>query len=300
MTCDTLHSIISATAGWIIPHVGLESILKQLLVSENTMPLHAKLSIVAVFIALALVAAFTLAWPARDVALGGLSFALSGKVLLGLLGMGLACAGADAIVRSNPRIRPERLRRPLLRCILPTAVTAAAWMLLVRVATLEHRVIGVAASAAAAVVLIAVEYYAADSAAPGRRVVTAFLPFAIYSVAALLYGGVHTAVLGANVARAGTMVGAVLAVRLLGEDELPLGRILCVGAGIGLLLGASSRLLHARLTNPVAYSLTLVVFLYVLAGLARQFLWGKLRREVVLEYSLIGLAALVLLFFYTR
>jgi hypothetical protein len=270
------------------------------LTSMNTMPLNSKVAVVVALIALALFASFALTWPTRDVALPGLSFALSGRMLLGLLAVGLAWTGADAIVRSNPKIQPAQLRRPFLGCILPTAATAAAWALLARLPNFETRVIGIAANAAILAVLIPAEYYAVDSAARWRGVVVVLLQLATYSVAALLYGAAYSAVLDVNAARAGAVVSALMALRLLGEDDLPVGRILWASLGIGLLLGAVSWLLHSSVVSALTYSLTLAIFLYVLVGLARQFLWSRLRRGVVLEHLLVGLAALALLFFYTR
>jgi hypothetical protein len=263
------------------------------------MSLHNRLGVV-VLIVLALSASFALTWPTDDVALGGLSFALSGKTLLGLIAIALACIGTDATVRSNPQVRPEQLRRPFLRSILPTAVTAAACALLARLPNLESRVMGIAANAGILAVLVSAEYYVADSAAPWRGTVLVFLQLATYCVAGLLYGAAYPTVLDVNAARGGAVVSALMALRLLGEDELPLVRSLWTSMGIGLLLGAISWLLHSRAASAITYSLTLVIFLYVLVGLARQFLWGRLRREVVLEYLLVGLAALALLFFYTR
>lgn len=277
------------------------SLLKQEWPSKiDTMPLHTKVAVVVALIALALLASFTLAWPTHDVALGELSFTLSGSMLLGLITMGLACTGADAIVRGHPKVQPEQLRRPFLHCILPTAVTLVAWVLLARLPNLENRVMGISANVGALALLITAEYYAADPVARWRGAVTVLLQLATYSVAALLYGTVYPTPLDVNTARAGTVVSTFLALRLLGEDELPLGRILWASLGVGLLLGAISWLLHPRIVSAVTYSLTLVVFLYVLTGLARQSLWGKLRREVVLEYLLVALAALALLFFYAR
>ena len=263
------------------------------------MPLNRRVGVVVVLTALALSASFAMTWPTHDVALGSRSFALSGRILLGLLAVGLAWAGADAIVRGNPKASPVQLRRPLLGSILPTAVTAAVWVLLTRLPNLETRVMAIAANAAILAVLIPAEYYVADPAARWRGVVLVFLQLAGYSVAALLYGAAYPTVLEVNAARAGAVVSALVALRLLGEDDLPVARILWASLGIGFLLGAISWLLHSPAGSAVTYSLTLGIFLYMLVGLARQSLWNKLRRGVVLEYLLVGLAALALLF-YTR
>ena len=263
------------------------------------MPLQDKVTMVVTLIGLASLASGTLTWPTHDVALGGLSLTLSGNMLLGLITVGLAWAGADAIVRSHPRVRFGKLRRPFLHCVLPTAVTAAAWVLLARLPDLKSLVLGTAITGGALAVLISAEYHVADAAAAGLGV-PEVLQFVTYPVAALLFGTAYPASPDANVARVVTLASAFLALRLLGEDDLPLGRILSASAGVGLLLGAISWLVHPRTASAVTYSLTLVVFFYMLAGLVRQFLRGKLRREVFLEYTLVTLVALVLLSYFTR
>jgi hypothetical protein len=264
---------------------------------RDVMSLHCRLGIIVTLVALALLATFTLVWPTHKVMLAGCPFTLSGRILLGAIVIGLACTGTDALLRSHPKVQSGQVRRPWLRCILPTAVTLAAWAFLARLPNLESRLMGIAVTVAALAVLMAAEYFAADSAARWRGAVVVFLQLATFSVAALLYGAAYPTVLGVNAARAGAVVSALMAIRVLGEDELPLLRILWASLGVGFLLGALSWLLHGQVASAVTYSLVLVVFLYVLVGLARQLLGGKLRPEVLLEYSLVGLAALAVLFF---
>jgi len=264
------------------------------------MPLYSKVVVVVALVALALFASFALTWPTREVMLGDLALTLSGRMLLGLLSVGLAVAGADAVLRSNPGLKARPLRRTFLWCILPTAFTTAAWMLLARLPDLAGRVMGIVASAGALALLITAEYEAQGPATRWRGALGTVLQFAAYAVAALLYGAIYPAAQDATVARATTVISAFMTLRLLGEVKLSLVRILGASAGAGLLLGAISWLLHGRTAGAVTYSLTLVVYLYVVVGLARHALRGKVSREVALEYLLVGLAALVLLFFAFR
>jgi len=161
-------------------------------------------------------------------------------------------------------------------------------------------VMGIAASVGALAVLIAAEYSLAGPGTRWRGALGILWQFATYGVSALLYAAVYPASLAVTVARAGAVVSAVMALRLLGEDKLSLPRILWGSACTGLLLGAISWLLHPRSAGAVSYSLTLVVYLYVVVGLIRHALRGKVSREVALEYLLVGLAALALLFFAFR
>ena len=263
------------------------------------MSLYSRIGVPVALVAIALLGSFALTGPAHDANLGGLSFTLSGNTLLGLIAIGLAGTGTDAIARSHPRAQRGQLRRPFLCAILPTIFTAAAWVLLGRLPALQTRIMGIAATAVALALLILMEYFVANPAARGRSTLLILLQFVTYAVAAVLYGAIYPAS-DVTVARVVAVVSAFLAFRVLGEDELPPGRILGASLGVGLLLGGVAWLLHSRVDSAVTCSLTWVVCLYTLVGLARQFLRDNLRREVVLEYAMVGLVAFVLLFFATR
>ena len=265
------------------------------------MPLHNKVGAVVALIAVGLLSSLVLVWPGRDVSWQGLAFVLSGKMLLGLVVIGLAGTGTDAIVRGHPKLQPEQLSRSFLHCILPMALAVVTWSLLARSQSLENRVIAVVASSGLMALLIAAEYYTVDPAARWRTELRLLLQLAAYGLAALLYMTVRLSIPVTHIAAIAVGISSgTLGLRLLSENEYPLWRIGLCALGLGVLLGAISTWPALQAASLVLYSLELVVFLYVLTGLARQFLAGKLRREVALEYLLIGLLALLLLFVYVR
>ena len=242
------------------------------------MPLHKKVAVVVALTALALLASFTLAWPTRDVVLAGRPFTLSGRTLLGLIVIGLACAGTDALVRGHAKAQPEQSPRVSLHWILPAAMTAVAWALLAQPLRLEQRIAIVLAVSAVLLLLIAVEYHTADLAAPWRPAVRLALQLATYGVAALVYATVRLTIpLRANAALSIAVASAAMGLRLLSENERILGRVGLSALGLGALLGVISSLLYPRIPAPVAYSLLLVVYLYVATGLLRQLLLGQLQ-----------------------
>lgn len=260
----------------------------------RTMSVSHRIAVLVILAAVAVLSSFISDWPMRGFSLLGRSFLLSGNTLLGCIACALALTGTDGLLRSHPQAGQVRLL--FLRCISPAAVTAAAWILLARLSSFAERATGSAALAGGLALLIAAEYYAIDPAAPRRAVAH----MVMYLVAALLYAVGHLAALDVNAARVAVVVSALVALRLLGEEPLPLSRILWASLGLGFSLGAVAWLLHSRVASPIQYSLTLVVLLYVLTGLVRQFLWGKLQREVILEYVLVGLGALAMVFFFAR
>jgi len=265
------------------------------------MLLHNKLGVVVALIAIGLFASLGLAWPARDVSLYGLSFTLSGKMLLSLILFGLTCTGADMIVRGHPKIQPQQLRLSFLHWILPAALTTATWALLARPGSLANKIISVMVTSGLLALLISAEYYTVDLTERWRAVFRFSLRFLTYLLATLLYTTIHLSIpadLTATIAIA--TVSGILSLKLLCDDECPLERIWPYILGVGALLGVMSWLLSLRTASSLLPSLVLAVLLYVLTGIARQFLLGKLTRRVVLEYLLVGILVLLLLLSYTR
>ncbi|MBC7232013.1 MAG: hypothetical protein H5T68_02060 [Chloroflexi bacterium] len=276
----------------------------------SAMPLHSKVGAVVALLAIGLLASFTLTWPARLIVWHGLSFTLSGRMLLGLVLLGVACAGTDSIVRGHAEMHPQQqeeaigrygVRHPILHWILPAGLTTAFWALLARPGALEGKVTGVVAASGALALLIYAEYYGVNSPARWRPKAQFALQLIAYPVAALIYFAIRESLpatrLAADVV---AMASALLCLRLLGDEQCPLLQVLLSALGVGSFLGLLSWSLRPRVTSPLLYSLLLVVGLYVLSGLARQFLRGKLRKEVSLEYLFVGILALLVLLFYAR
>jgi hypothetical protein len=186
----------------------------------GAMPQHNKLGAIVALIAIGLLASFALTWPARDVELYGLSFTLSGRMLLELVLVGLAWTGADVIVRQHPKVQPKQLSLPVLHGVLPAALIAAAWTLLARLDSIQIKMIGVTVTCGVLVLLIVAEYYVADPARRWQPVVQFFLRLMAYLLATLLYLSVRLSIPSHRTATlAITAVTAILGLRLLGDDE---------------------------------------------------------------------------------
>lgn len=263
--------------------------------------IYNELGVVLTLIAVGLFASFGLTLPAREVSLYSLSFTLSGRMLLGLVLLGLACTGTDAIVRGHPKIQPQQLRLSFLSWILPSALTFVAWALLARLAGIANRLMGVMVTSGLLAVLIRAEYYTVDPTARWRIVVRFFLQLMAYPLATLLYLAISLNFsAGATAALAAALASALLNLRLLCDDDCSLERLWPYALGLAALLGFTFWLSGFWATTPLLRSLVLVMLLYVLTGIAREWLLGRLIGRVVVEHLLVGLAALVLLFSYAR
>jgi len=283
------------------------------------MPLSNKLGAVVALIAVGLLASFSLVWPARDVAVFGLSFTLSGRMLLGLVLVGLAWTGTDIIMGQHPSIHSEQSNLLAMHCILPAALTAAAWVLVARPDGTEIKIIGVTVTSGLLGLLIIAEYYVVRLAGRWRTAIDFFLRLMVYLVAVLLYMGIRLSMSADLTATIAVAAGsAILGRRLLGDGEGSLRHIPALGAlphspvaelvrpaglcalGVGALSGVSFWLVNLWGASPLLHSLVLVVVLYMCVGTARHFLRGKLTQRVALEYLLVGVAVLLLLLSYAR
>ncbi|MEM4724737.1 MAG: hypothetical protein QXP01_06970 [Candidatus Hadarchaeum sp.] len=276
----------------------------------NIMPIHSKVGAIVLLIAIGLLSSVTFTWPARTVHWHDFSFTLSGSTLLGLVLFGVACAGTDFIVRGQTAVQPHpqenasyhpTVCHPALHWVLPAGWTTACWALLARPAPLEKQIAYVAIASGVLALLIFTEYYTVNAVTRWRLLARFAVQLSAYFVVALVYLAVHERIPAARIA-ADTVaaVSAFLFLRLLGEERCSFSEVLLSALGVGSFLGLLSWLLYPRIASPVMYSFLLVVGLYVLTGLAQQFLQGKLRRETLLEYGLVGVVALLLLFLYAR
>jgi len=266
------------------------------------MPLFAKLRIVVIVIAVGLLSSLWLALPVRDTFIFGLSFALSGRMLLGFILLGLTCTAVESIVREHPKIQPRQVRFSFLHWTLPAVLVAVAWALLPRLGGIESQFIGVLVTSALLAGLIIAEYYTIDLTGRWHAAAQSSLRLGAYLLAMLLYFAICLcmlpALLAAIAVAAATMI---LGLRLLCDGQgCPIERSWPYVVGLGMLLGIASWPLIIWVDAPLLCSLLLVMQLYVLTGIARQFLWGRLTRWVALEYLFIGVLTLLLLLSYAR
>ncbi len=267
------------------------------------MSLNRQLRALVILIAIGLFCSSTLASqvPARELSFFGLSILLSGKMLFGWILLGLACTGVQVIVRGHPQAQSRQSHLSILPWVLPSALTVAAWALLGGLGSVQDRAVGALCSGLALALIVIAEYYTIDPAARWRAAVRLSLELMAYLLVCLLYTainlGIATTLLAAT---AVVVVSAALALWLLSDDERPVARIWPYALGLGALLGLISWMLSFWQATPLLRSAALVVSLYTLTGIGRQWLLRRLTRRVFAEYLVVGCAVLLLLLFFAR
>ncbi len=281
----------------------------------ETMLLPNKLISVVLLIAIGLLASLGMAWPTRDLQLRGATLTVSGGSLLGLIVIGLAWAGADIVLTQHAK----QAKSPSVHSILPAGLVAAALGLLAQLESTQAKIVGVLATCGLMALLLLAERCAVDTAGRQRTAALLFLRLMTYLVSTLLYFAIRSSISAPLIsAFAVGASSALLGLRLLGpEGTLPepgirgpdivlrlikkLARHRWLRAvSLGALLGVVGWLLGHWIASPMAYSLAIVVALYALIGIATDLVSGKLTKQSVLEYLIVGCLVILLLLSYAR
>jgi len=260
------------------------------------MPSLDKLGVLALLIAISLLASVVLTWPARDGSLCGFSFTLSGRTLLLLVVLCLACSGADSIVRAHPTMQARPSLLLWRHWVLPAAVAAVSWAWVSLLSSLPSQVVAIVAGSLSLSAVTAMEYYSIDERARWQTAAQWALRFLTYVLATLLYVGLQLSVPDSRLGAASVAVlSAILSLRLLSGEGWPLRRLCPYALGAGALVGVGSYLLDRGAASPQRQSLLLVVLLYVLTEALRSFLARQLTRRSLCEYLAVALLVLLLL-----
>lgn len=249
-----------------------------------------------VMITMAVIALVSLPGQGDSVVLVGRTFQLplSASTLAPLLVALLAGSGAEAVVRAHPLALQGKLRLTVRFWALPVAVAMIALVLLPRAPSEPYWAAGLLLGALLLAFVLAALYFSLDNESPGYRRARAFLNLVCYAIALMLFLLIPND--WSEVGRALILggVAALLALELLRGSLGKTSEILMYAAVIGLLVAQVAWALLLTGLSALSAGLLLLLFFYLLIGVAWQTMLGRLTRRVLLEFSLVGLAGLAL------
>jgi len=278
---------------------------------------------VLVWVALmGLVAQRVLALPSREVSatvLGSpITLTITTNTILGVLLAALVASGTEAVVRAHPRaraagwidspsrlLRPEVAQRDLLGAspaprwvfwALPVALMVVALFLLPVAPSQTYWLLGLMLTGVALGLAMAGVYYTIDHFARGYRRARLGMNALTYGVALVLFLVVYRSRARSIVSATEVMfVSGLLALELLRGSGRPALMITLYAAITGLLLGQVTWVLNYWRLSSLTAGLVLLVIFYDAVGLAQNALQGRIGRRVLVEYGLISLAAMALI-----
>ena len=250
---------------------------------------------------------------------------ITANTLLAALLLGLVATGTEAIVRAHPlgEARPERRHHRLASSATPTRapvpisqeerlalIRPSHWvywgaptgLILVAVFLLPlapstaYWVLGLIGVGVALGLTVAGIYYTIDPFQRGYRRARLGLNAITYALALLLFLVVYrTRERSLVSATQVLLVSSLLALELLRSTGRPT-ILVALYAGIsGLLLGQATWALNYWRLDSLTGGLVLLVLFYDIVGISQHALQGRLRRRIVLEYALITIAAVALI-----
>ncbi len=250
---------------------------------------------------------------------------ITANTILGVLLAGLVASGTEAVVRAHPRSQRTRegriqshsaahaqprmdgsagvlvgagtpLRDHWVLWGLPIALIAVAVLLLPFAPSLAYWVLGLILTGLALGLSMAGIYYTIDPFQAGYRRARLGMNTLTYGVALVLFlvvyrTRVRSVVSGTEV----LLVSALLALELLRGSERPTVLVALYAGITGLVLGQATWALNYWRLDSLTGGLVLLVLFYDVVGLSQHALQGRIRRREVLEYALITIAAMALI-----
>ena len=225
-----------------------------------------------------------------------LSVELSANTLLGTLLVALTASGTEAVVRAHPLARAGRLRSRWIFWALPCAVVAVAALLLPTAPTRLYWLAGLALTGATLGLTLAAIFHTIAledrSYRPARFVLNVLTYAAVLLLFLVVYRQRARSLFSATLI---VGISALLALELLRGTARPLRSVALYALIVGAVLGeATWALNYWRLPGPTGGLLLLLGF-YLLVGLAHQGLLQRLTPRVLLEFGLVVLVSLALI-----
>ena len=250
-----------------------------------------------------------------------ITLTVTDNTVLGVLLAGLVASGTEAVVRAHPRSLSQRIQRnrkspsgslfdageeiawgaPTIRNHwvfwgLPIALIAVAILLLPLAPSVVYWVIGLILTGLALGFSMAGIYYTIDPFQPGYRRARLGLNALTYAVALVLFLVVYrTRVRSIVSATEVLVISGLLALELLRGSEGPIVLVALYAGITGFVLGQATWALNYWRLDSLTGGLVLLVVFYNAVGLSQHGLQGRIRRRVLLEYGLITLAAMALI-----
>ncbi len=220
----------------------------------------------------------------------------SGSWLFAILLTALTAAGVESIMRAHPRVLVSETQYTAILWVMPCILVMAGALIVPALPTTRlYTLVGVAITGALLTSVILGEYYTIDLRDPAYSFARLGLNLAAYLFVLMLFGAIYAlkvrSILSAPIT---AVLAGLLALELLRGSEADVRRTWLYAAAVGLAMGEAIWALNYWNVSVLVGAVAMLLFFYVLTGLAQQYLWGHLRWRILLEFAVVIVAALVL------
>jgi hypothetical protein len=218
------------------------------------------------------------------------------NTVLGLILAGLAASGAEAIVRAHPLSHGGESGPHWPAWGVPVALIGVAVFLLPAAPSRLYWLFGLILTGIALGLSLAGIYYTMDPFAAGYRRARLGMNALTYGIALVLYLVVYRTRARSIVSATEIMlVSGLLALELLRGSQRPTMSVALYAVITGLVLGQATWVLNYMRLQSLTGGLVLLLIFYNIVGLSQNAIQGRIGRRVAIEYGLITIAALALI-----
>ena len=228
------------------------------------------------------------------------SFTISGYWIIAVLLAALTAAGVNSIARTHPRVHLGETPYIFILWILPAVIVITATMILsltdVRVLGF-YEMIGVVLAGTFLVAVVIGEYITIDLNDRWYSAARLGVNLAVYIAALILFATIYSWKLRSLYSATAIGIAAgLLALELFRGSESDLGRTWLYAAAVGISLGEIVWALNYWNLSGFIGGALLVIFFYAFTGIIQQYLWNRLNKIVFVEFTMIVVGAITLIF----
>lgn len=267
------------------------------------MPRYDRLSILVSLVLFGLMISHVVDMPTRTISFVALgvptTIYVSSRWFVGALLVAMTGAGADSVVRSHPLARDAGWAYGLALWALPCCLILFALIALPASPRLSYWLGGLALTGLLLSLIVIAQYRTVNPGGPGAGLAGWGLNVAVYvSVfvfCTLIYAARARSLLSAT---AIFLLGSGMAAELLRPNtpSLTMRRTWLYSMIVGLVLGEVAWALNHLSLGEVASGVFFLLIFYVLSGLARQHLRGRLAPAVIAEFMVVSALGLGLVY----
>jgi hypothetical protein len=267
------------------------------------MPRYDRLSILVSLVLFGLMVSHLIELPTRTVSFVALgvptTIYISSRWFVGALLVAMTGAGADSVVRSHPLGRDAGWAYGLTFWALPCSLVLFAIMALPSSPSLAFWLGGLALTGVFLSLIVIAQYHTVNPgepwAGPAGWVLSVATYVSVFVFCSLIYATRARSLLSAT---AIFLVGSGLAAELLRPNTLSTTtkRTWLYSLIVGLVLGEVAWALNHLSLGELASGIFFLLIFYVLTGLARQHLRGRLVRAVIVEFIVVSVLGLGLIY----
>jgi len=225
-----------------------------------------------------------------------LTVRLSEQWLRAMLTAGLAIAGTHSVVSAHPLARHSQRRVGFTAWIVPGLSGFLVPFVLPLAPDLRYWLGGLGVTAVLIGSVILLEYYTFDPDVPSYAMARQALNLLTYGVALAAFVLIYRSRARSLVtATATATVSALMVLSLLQVVSQPMRRMALYAALAGLVMGQSTWALNYWRIQALTGGVLLLLFFYVVVGVAQQHLHGSLTRRVLVEYLAVAALGMWLL-----